>query len=463
MSETNLKDRSDLAIAYKVLSTKKAVYDILWNYYDGVHDLKYSTDRLQEVFGTKFAKFVENWCAVVVDAVWERLILKGFEVGTSAEAKTRLESAWKETQMDLDSSDAHLAALVTGEAFVIAWPDEKGNPQAYYNDPRLVHVKYDAENPREKKWGAKWWVADDTRYHLNLYYKDRIEYYLTAPMNQAPSAFTAFKPAPEIPFVINEFEKIPIFHFRRIRRAISSELTTSILSLQDAIDKLLTDLMVTGEFGAFPQRYVISNSDLGELKNAPNEIWEIPSGDGVGQAASVGQLAAAALSNYISAIEHMVKGVASISRTPRHFFFGSQGQLSGEALIALEAPLNKKCLRYMETFGDTWQRCAAFLLEMSGIQVSPEDITPIWVPPETVQPKTQSEIRKISVDSGIPLTTILRSEGWSDAELAQLQKDKAEEKMAGSASLAKALLEQQRDFDQEDASDAAGSATPENE
>ncbi len=46
---------------------------------------------------------------------------------------------------------------------------------------------------------------------------------------------------------------------------------------------------MVGDFGSFPQRYIISNAEIGKLENAPNEIWAIPAGDGVGQQTSVGQ------------------------------------------------------------------------------------------------------------------------------------------------------------------------------
>ena len=47
-----------------------------------------------------------------------------------------------------------------------------------------------------------------------------------------------------------------------------------MIPLQNAINKLVTDLMVAAEYGAFMQRWIISNADTSSLKNAPNEIWE---------------------------------------------------------------------------------------------------------------------------------------------------------------------------------------------
>ena len=60
----------------------------------------------------------------------------------------------------------------------IAWPDEEsGQPEAYYNDSRNVHLFYEADQPRRKRFACKWWIGDDGHRLLTLYYPDRLEYY----------------------------------------------------------------------------------------------------------------------------------------------------------------------------------------------------------------------------------------------------------------------------------------------
>ena len=91
-------------------------------------------------------------------------------------------------------------------------------------------------------------------------------------------------------FVITDLERnpynlIPVFHFRRERRVITSELA-NVIEPQNAINKLLSDMMIAAEFGAFPQRYIISQASPGKFKNAPKLIWDIPGSDGEGQPTS---------------------------------------------------------------------------------------------------------------------------------------------------------------------------------
>jgi hypothetical protein len=420
---------TDLERAYAALSGKQALYQMLWNYYNGDQPVVYTNQRLKDLFQGVDARFTENWCAVVVDAVHERLELKVPLVEDQA-AQDALDGIWADQDLGIESDDAHQAALVCGEAFFIVWKGEDETAQAYYNDPRLCHVFYDAENPHQVAWAAKWWDAEDGTRRLTLYYPDRLEYYVSRVKKENVSSAKAFIPWPEEESAPNPFGEVPVFHFRTGRRP-TSEMTNAI-SLQNGVNKLLIDMMVASEFGAFKQKYVISNADnLGQLKNAANEIWLIPAGDGVGQAAAVGEFNATELGNYLGAIDNLSNAIGVITRTPRHYFFSQGGDPSGEALIAMEAPLNKKVKRRIERFSATWRRAFAFLLTVSGYPTEPDEVTVEFERPETVQPLTQAQVRQFEVAAGIPLHTSLRREGWSDAELEQLDEDAAAATVTG--------------------------------
>jgi hypothetical protein len=281
--------------------------------------------------------------------------------------------------------------------------------------------------------------------YLTLYYPDRLEYYASdkpAESVTAAEALTAIAEPAQ-----NPTGEVPVFHFRRARRTIKSELA-NVVTLQDGVNKLFADMMVAAEFGAFRQRYIISNSDAGQLKNAPNEIWSLPAGDGVGQATSVGEFSATDLKNYLSAMESLAASIGIITRTPKHYFFSQGSVPSGEALIAMEAPLNKKAQRYIDRFSPVWEAIGEFLLRLDGKSVPSHSVKAFFERPETVQPKTQAEIVKANVDAGIPLATVLREDGWSQDRLDKLDEDKRAEQVASTSGLAQALLNQQRQFDQ---------------
>jgi len=440
----------DVKRAYEALKSKATHYSLLWQYYDGEHPLKYTAERLREVFNKLDVKFIENWCAVVIDATMDRINLTGFQVADNEAATDALNDAFVATELNLDSDDAHLAALVCGEAFIIVWKDEEDAAiQAFYNDPRSCHVEYDPSNPRKKLWAAKWWIDAEQKYRLTLYYPDRLEYYVSTKKAENVSSADAFVPA-EVPSADNPFGVIPVFHLRRDRRKVQSELS-SVLTTQDAVNKLLSDMMVAAEFGAFRQRYVIAQAEPGRLRNAPNEIWAIPGGDGSGQPTSVGEFEQTDLAGYLTAIDKLAAAIAIITRTPKHYMFAQGGDPSGDALVAMEAPLNKKVDRYIERFTATWRKVAAFMAALQGLTIEETDITPLFDNPVTIQPAAQATIRQASVGAGMPLATVLRDEGKDDAYLDQMKKDAQEERRQQQATLAAAMVAAQRRMDQGDA------------
>lgn len=439
--------RPDLDRAFKVLSAKLPEYNNLWDYYDGDQPLMYTARRMRDLFeDLDLSTFVENWCAVVIDSANDRINLNSITVKDES-TNNLLQEVWEDLEMNLEASDIHEAALVIGEAYVIVWPseeDETERLQVFYNDPRLVHLFYDPSNPRKKWYGGKWWVDRDLKIRMNLYYDDRIEYYKSVKKAKSVASSKGFQPySPEDieggEIVFHDYEEVPIFHARIERRKLKGDLV-NVIPLQNAINKLVTDMMVAAEFGAFKQRWIVSQADASSLKNAPNIIWEIPAGDGVGESTQVGEFDATELSNYISAVDHLASSAAIISRTPKHYLFQQTGEVSGEALIAMEAPLNKRCTDHINKFTPVWKDIARFMLKVLGAEVKKTDIEVLFDKPETIQPKTQAEIRKAGKDSGIPLKTLLRDEGRSEAWLDQMGKDKKEEMKEQSVSLGQALM-----------------------
>ena len=428
----------DLKRAYGALAGKLDHYTSLINYYDGTQPLVYSTDRLKEAFNNINASFNQNWVSVVIDSALDRLIFKGWKSDNSVISK-KLSAIYSTADLQIESYDVHKTAMITHEAFVIAWRDDTNAIEVYYNDPRMCHMFYETDNPKRKQFAAKWYVDDDMFYHMVLYYPDRIEYYRTvSPVKQGvPRSYRDFVPE-ELPVAENPFGEIPVFHFRTDRRGKTSDVS-GIITLQDAVNKLLADMMVSAEFGAFKQRYIITNSDTRSLKNAPNEIWTIPSGDGT-SSTSVGQFQETDLNVFLGAIDKIANSIAIISRTPKHYFFGAGGSISGEALIAMESPMVSKVERHQTNFGMVWIDLAHFLLRLEGSTVEKQDIDVVWEPAQSVQPLTEAQTIKTNVEAGVPLESALRWSGKNDFEIMLIMEELADQK-AGETDLAKAVLD----------------------
>lgn len=440
---------SDLERAFNALYAKQQPYTKLINYYEGDQPLTYmASSRLEKIFEGLDGYFSQNWCAVVIDAVKDRINLRKIDVQGAGEATWQ--AIWERSQLDLESDEVHEKELIIGEAFIVCQRNDAGEMEAYFNDPRMCVIFYDPQFPRRKTFAAKWFVDEGERMRITLYYSDRYEYYISKGLAKNATKSSAFVPLEQSGgsnSVAHDLKDVPVFHFRK-SKAVRSDLK-NVIPIQNATNKLLTDMMVAAEFGAFKQRYVISSAEIqGKLKNSPDEIWDLPAGDGIGQQTQAGQFDATPLSNYLEGIEKQTVAISSITRTPKHYFFQIGSNISGEALIAMEGPINKKAQDRIDRYVPTWKEVAIFLLVNSGVQVKSSDVTPRFDRPETIQPYTQAQTRQMNTTAGIPLKTILREEGKSDEEIKTILAEQADQKTRD-ANLAQAYLAQARkNFDQ---------------
>lgn len=435
----------DVQRAFTALSAKQGRSALLWRYYDGDQPLQYATRRLASVFRDFKVRWTENWCAVVVDSLLDRLSLGGFSLTDSA-AAAALDGMWNTLDLALDADRIHKAVAVCGEGFLVVGSDAAGRPQPYANRPHLVHAFYREDAPKTMEMAAKWWESGGA-VHLTLYYADRLEHYVAKGTRRDVKTAGAFAPDPDAPEEVNESGVIPVFHFCPDHESVAGELT-NVIPLQDAKNKLLADMMVAAEYGAFRQRWVISSASSSDLKNGPNEVWEVAAGDGDGQDTAVGEFGVTDLRNFLDAMDNLAAKIAVISRTPKHYLLMQGGDPSGEALAAMEAPLQKKVSRYQKRLAVTWDQAAVFLLGALGHEVQAVDVDCLWGDERTVQPRTEADVRLTNVKAGIPLTTQLRRDGWSEEELAQLDADRQAEDLAA-ATLGDAVLDEaRRRFDQ---------------
>lgn len=432
MSETtNVPDEmKDLKLVYEALHCKQRAYDELWRYYDGKHRLKWTNEKLQQIFRDEKLVASENWCAVIVDAALDRIAMERLDVPDDKAGTERLAEIVAETALDLDQDAIYLDSVLTGEAFIIAWKREDASIEAYYNDARSACAVYQSDRPDVMRLAGKWWMDDAKRRRITLYYPDKIEYWRSTNevQNQGPQFnsgnWVRYTDDEATGIAQNPYQQIPVFHFKASHRIVSC--LQNAVAIQDTINKTLADMMVAGEFAAVPQRWAIGHFDgTGQLPYGPGRTLVIPPADKDTQPVSVGTFEAANLAAFFGTIDSLAQAMAVISRTPKHYFWAQGGTPSGEALIAMEAPLNKRVEKYIKRFMATWDKLGRFLLKLDG-KGDTKQVLAVFADHRTVQPAMEAGIRKTNVEAGIPIRTQLRNEGWTDDELAKMEADRAD-------------------------------------
>lgn len=437
----------DIKTAIEALQCKQDEIALYLDAYSGKFAPKILSRKLKQVYDELDVGDVdENWAAVVIDACADKITLEGLSItseqapsaGVSGtDAQSALNRAIAQTELLLEADDAHKYALICGQSFIVVWSDGAGGIELFYHKAHTCHIEYDADNPNRAIYAVKWWFEDarkdKSHIRIKLYYPNAL---YTFRSTHAVDSIKNIGDVEQVEEAPNPYGIIPIFAFQPDRRDIVSDLR-DVIPIQLSLNLLNINELTTSEFAAFAQKYIISNAEAPiPVVSAPNSILHIPAASDGEQPVSVGEFQASQMTQYSQSIERRIQSLAAITRTPLHYFRAAGGTPSGDALIALEAPLNNKAWDRIDRFRVTWRKLAAFILQILGYSVQPEDIEPQFARPETIQPSVEAMVYKTWHDAELPTEANLRRANFSDAEIAEIVK---EQKRAKRESIATAI------------------------
>jgi len=429
---------TDLTLAVNEILDRRPGYLTAEQYYNGTAEEVFTSAATRRALRHTGGQFRLNFAATTVNAVNDRLEITSVST-MSDEAGQYLDRVWASNELELEVAQVHKNALVYGDAYLIALPDED-SLQVYYNSPKTTVVIYDEENPRLKRFAAKMWeVSADSgkcKTRVNLYYPDRIEKYISVG-NRLPHSP---KDADFVPYVDeftdadgimpNPLGLIPVFHFRTERPQGKPEHLRAY-GPQDAINKLVVTQMAANDFHGFPQRFALIDAGSNEVTdfdddsqessieaNTPGEMMFLR---GVKE---VGQFKSADPNTFIDPMRVNIRAMATITATPLHYFEPTGNVPSGEALRVAEAPLVKKCKSRQLSFGATWREVFSFILDAAGYR---EDVQVHWRAVETFDTKEAWEIARVKAQVGLPFAQNMAEMGYDTGLVTRWEQQKAAE------------------------------------
>jgi Phage portal protein, SPP1 Gp6-like len=413
-------------------AAESALYE---DYYDGRHPLQFATSKYREAFGALFGAFADNWCQIVVDAPVERLKVIGFRVNGGVDEDAW--SIWQQNALDVESVIAHTEAGKCGRCFLLVDPNE-GEPRITVEHPAQMIVAHDPGDRRKRLAAVKRWLGDDGFQYLTLYLPDTVfKFESSKPLGAIEQAYDKAGIAPiewvartdvafEADNPLGVVPVIPLENKPGLLGLAHSDLEPAV-PLQNAVNKLCSDLIVTSEYGAFPQRVltgveVPKDPETGqplaatELKAAMSRLWTFKPAD-----AKVWDLAPADLGNFVKAVEMFIQHLAAQTRTPPHYLLGQVVNASGDALSVAEAGLVSKCRTKTLFFSDSWEEAIALALTAAGTDVAQADCEAIWANPERI---AQGQLVDAAVKKktlGIPLPVIWLELGYTPEQVAEME------------------------------------------
>lgn len=351
---------------------------------------------------------VTNFCDLVVSAPADRLAVEGFAFADDADGtrSARAWDIWQRSHLDADQSIGTETALSTGQAYaLVSLVDDQA--VITLEHPAQTIVAYRAGSRRVREAALKWW-ADTDMEHIVLYrpeatYRwrrrtsvDRDQLWDNDRQSFATAAGTGGWTQEEEPSE-NTRGVIPVVELRanpNLRPAPfgggRSEFK-KVVPIQDRINKTVFDRLVTAEFQAFRQRYVIGwqppedpetgQPDSMAAYRASVARLQIFNNDDPEQLGNIkaGEYSQADFSGFLLAVEMDVNQMAAITKTPAYLLLGKLVNISSDALIAAEAGLVAKAKRHALNFGESWEEILRLALRAEGDEGARQaQATTVW-------------------------------------------------------------------------------------
>jgi hypothetical protein len=348
-------------------------------YYEGDHNLTFANAQFFEAFGSTFRPPPDNWMQLIVDSRVERLEVQGFLIGRNGSADERAWEIWQNSGLDLQAGMAHEEAVKLGEAYWLVEPPAPGTddpPTITCEHPSQTIVAVDRANRRRRLAALKKWVGEDGYLYANVYLPEGVAKYRSVEKAKAgrKPQFSRRTDDPGGPHDLGEVPVIPLMNRPSMLRGGQSDLPVAI-PIQDAVTKLLADLLIGAEYQAWPQRVLLGVElprdpvtgqpiPAAQIAAARSRLWNFMAGEG--QQARVEQFDAASLDNYIKSREHLIKGMHAKTRTPPYYFTGEMVNIAAETIIALDAGLVSVVRKAGRSFGETHEDAVALSFKAMG-------------------------------------------------------------------------------------------------
>lgn len=438
------------------------------SYFNGEQELVYSTELFTKLFGDAFEGFKDNWMRPIVEVVLDRLTIAGLKAApdasdTDADTVAAVWDVFLDNDIDEQADELIEGMLVEGIAHVIVWPDSELGARIDWQPAGTCAIRYDTEDTRRPLWAVKRWITDTNQINVTVYTDDFVYKFFLQEENEAqgtPSTDDKRALIPpfargmeglqirEVTFVNdngeievepwplpNPFGTIPVVEF--VNTAYRSEIADAI-PRQDALNKVLVDMLIAGEFYAVPQRYTETTQaePLGGWNVGAAEIMQFRPGldpDGRPIRGQFGAFPVGDPSTFLKVIDNFRQAIGLNSRTPVRYFTqsdrGGRGDApSGDSLKIEDQPLNDKVKRKAKWAGNRFIRVARLVAQAIDADVEALRRAEVqWHDPRMDDRKALLEEAVLALTAGFPFAWVVQQMGLDQTEADTLIELKEEE------------------------------------
>lgn len=350
----------------KALDAPQPRYVELERYARGQQPLAFISPESRKALGNRMTHIASNIPALAINSIVERLRPTGF-------SDARAWNAFTAADLDQLAADAMRDALLYGTGYVLVWT-KGGKPVATVESPRECAVLRDPADrsvvAAVKKYATK------TQAHAYLYLPDRVEHWVA---KTTGAANTAFALAETVDNPLGIVPLVPIDNG-------DSEIR-DLLSLCDALNKVLADMMVASEAAGKPRRWIaglelierprldsdgnpvigVDGEPVVDLVSPIDDINTTQTAIAEDKDTKFGSWPASDLTGFREGVQVLISQISAVSSLPAHYLSPlTAAQVpSADGLRAAEASLTARAESKQLAFGRALEMVGRLLIAIA--------------------------------------------------------------------------------------------------
>ncbi|MEV5138437.1 phage portal protein [Streptomyces syringium] len=411
-------------------------------YYEGAQPLSYMAPELLAELDERVRQVVVNWPQLVADSIEERLDVEGFRFPGEAAADAELWRIWQANNLDEQSQQGHLDALVMKRSYVVVGADEAAplTPLITVESALDMHVERDPRTRRVAAAVKRWSEDGETGRkvdHATLYLPNATVWFVKDSGEWVED--------PEFERDDHELGEVPVVVLAnrgRLKCQGGVSEYKAVIPLSDAACKIATDMMVSAEYHATPRRVAFgfgeedfvdeSGRRVSAFSRIIGRMWatERHRGAGPDGGADVVQFPEASLGNFHDTINQLARLVASLAGLPPHFLgYATENPTSADAIRSSESRLVKRAERKQRAWGGAWEQVMRLALRIrdGAWDDDARSLETLWrdASTPTIAQKADAAT-KLFTAKIVPLRQTREDMGYTQAQIERMEQQDAE-------------------------------------
>lgn len=362
--------------------------DRLDRYFEGEQPMMYMAKAMEDEIGDRVHQLVINILRYGTESYENRLDIEGFRYRGQASSDEDLWQIWQSNDLDEQSQQAHIDSMALGRSYAIVGSGDSDDdePIVTVESPFQVFAERDPRTRRVSAAIKRWAEGEGTDQvqRATLYLPDSTESFASSRGAWLSSGVADSHEMGRVPVV-------PLVNSPRIMRPDGRSLFADVIRVADALNKMATDMMISGEYHAMPRRWAtgLGADDFVDSSGNPIGVWSRDAGRlwaTDSELTKFGQFQETDLTVFHNSIKILMTIASQILGLPPHYLsFTGDNATSAESIRSSETQLVKNIERKHTYLGGAWEDVQRLVLRIKtgNWDKGAQAIETVWRDPST--------------------------------------------------------------------------------